>query len=165
MRQAPGDFDAAYPALYRRAYRAAFRLLGVRAEAEDVAQETLTRALVRWRGVQDYAEPWVVRTATNLSIDVVRRRARRHEEMDEGVSTDRYVDERVDLVRALHALPRRQREVVTLRFLGDFSEVDVAAALGLSNGTVKSHASRGLDALRARLAVTEETGEDVRPSR
>ncbi|MFL6238256.1 MAG: RNA polymerase sigma factor [Actinomycetes bacterium] len=156
MRQAPSSFDAAYPALYRRAYSAAYRLLGNRPEAEDVAQEALTRGLVRWRGIEPYAEAWVVRIATNLAIDVVRRRLRRHEETKDAVSIDRFVDERVDLVRALSALPRRQREVVALRFLGDFSEADVAKALGLSNGTVKSHAARGLAAMRAHLQPVPE---------
>jgi RNA polymerase sigma factor (sigma-70 family) len=157
MRPAPGGFDAAYPALFRRAYGTAYRLLGARAEAEDVAQETLTRALVRWRRVEEYAEPWVVRTPTNLAIDVVRRRKRHADEMtDRGVG-DVFVDDRMDLVRALMALPRRQREVVALRFLGDFSEKDIATALGLSNGTVKSHASRGLIALRAQLQIVPES--------
>src|SRR4051794_24850452 len=106
MRQAPGTFDAAYSALYRRAYRAAYRLLGNRPEAEDVAQEALTRALMRWQRIEEYAEPWVVRTSMNLAIDVVRRRGRRNEESKDAVTTDRFIDERVDLVRALHALPR-----------------------------------------------------------
>lgn len=58
MPSVPEGFDAAYPVLFRRAYRSAYRLLGTRAEAEDVAQETLTRALVRWRRIESYAEPW-----------------------------------------------------------------------------------------------------------
>ena len=64
---------------------------------------------------------------------------------------DAFVDERLDLVRALSALPRRQREVVVLRFLGDFSEATVATVLGLSAGTVQSHSARGLEALRRTL--------------
>ena len=151
MRQAPTSFDAAYPALFRRAYRSAYRLLGERTEAEEVAQEALTRALVRWRRLEQYAEPWVVRVATNLAIDVIRRRARHQEEMSERMIVDAFVDERLDLVRALSALPRRQREVVVLRFLGDFSEATVATVLGLSAGTVKSHSARGLEALRRTL--------------
>jgi RNA polymerase sigma factor (sigma-70 family) len=157
MRQTPNGFDAAYPALFRRAYCAAFRFLGERTEAEEVAQEALTRALVRWRRVEEYAEPWVVRVATNLAIDAVRRKARLQEEVTERVTVDAYVEERVDLVHALSRLPRRQREVVVLRFLADFSEATVATTLGLSAGTVKSHSARGLEALRRTLdPVTEE---------
>jgi RNA polymerase sigma-70 factor (sigma-E family) len=152
-------FDDAYPRLFARAYRAAYRLLGDQGEAEDVAQESLTRALVRWRKVSEYAEPWVVRVATNLAIDAIRRKARLSaEEVERAVLVDAHADERVDLVRALTALPRRQREVVVLRYLGDFAEDDVARTLGLSNGTVKSHASRGLLALRTRLGPMAERG-------
>jgi RNA polymerase sigma-70 factor (ECF subfamily) len=156
MRPAPGGFDAAYPALYRRGYRVAFRLLGSRPDAEEVAQEALTRALLRWRRVGDYAEPWVVRVATNLAIDVVRRRARTSDEFVERASTDVHAEERIDLVNALAALPRRQREVVVLRYLADMPEDAVATTLGLSNGTVKSHASRGLSALRVQLQVVAD---------
>lgn len=151
MREATEGFAAVYPALYKRAYRAGYRLLGVSAEAEDVAQEALTRALMRWHRIEEYAEPWVVRTATNLAIDAVRRRKRQTEEMSEQVERDPHATERLDLAEALASLPRRQREVVALRFLGDFSERETAAALGLSSGTVKSHTARGLAAMRSLL--------------
>jgi len=59
--------------------------------------------------------------------------------------------ERVDLNRALATLPRRQREVVLLRYVVDLPENEVARQLSCSPGTVKTHASRGLAALRAAL--------------
>ena len=66
---------------------------------------------------------------------------------------------------ALRKLPRRQREVVVLRYLADFSEADVAVALGCSVGTVKSQASRGLSALRNHFGGRTGTdGDDVRAS-
>ena len=117
--------------------------------AEDVAGEALARAYSRWSSVSTHAEAWVVTVATNLALDVGRQRARAGrfiELIDEG-TTD-HVDTRLDLQAALRALPRRQREVVALRFLGDFSEQATAAALHLNVGTVKSHASRGLSRLR-----------------
>jgi DNA-directed RNA polymerase specialized sigma24 family protein len=52
------------------------------------------------------------------------------------------------LVEALRRLPSRQREVVVLRYLGDLSQAETAAALKVSEGAVKQHASRGLAALR-----------------
>jgi RNA polymerase sigma-70 factor (sigma-E family) len=158
MGEAPDEFATAYPALYGRAYRVGYRLLGSRAEAEDVAQEALTRALTRWRRVGAYAEAWVVRTATNLAIDAVRRRKRHSEEVTEHMGHDPYAEERLDLTEALARLPRRQREVVAMRFLGDFSEYETAVALGLSNGTVKSHTARGLASLRVRLQLDEGSG-------
>ena len=52
---------------------------------------------------------------------------------------------------ALHQLPTRQREVLVLRYYSDLSEADIADALGISRGAVKSHASRGINALRTTL--------------
>lgn len=151
-------FDAAFERLRRRAYRVAYRLLGDDADAQEIAAEALARAYSRWRTVADHAEPWVVTVATNLALDRGRRatRARRHQAELAGPAgtVDRYAEERLDLQQALRALPQRQREVVALRFLADWSADDVAVALGLSVGTVKSHTSRGLQRLRT-LVVQE----------
>ena len=70
------DFDAAFDSLAAIAYRVSFRVLGDQAEAEDITQETLARALVRWRRIAGYAEAWTARTATNLAIGSWRRRTR-----------------------------------------------------------------------------------------
>jgi len=61
--------------------------------------------------------------------------------------------QRVDLQRALLALSPKQRDVVVLRYLVDLPEADVAKAMRCSVGTVKTHASRGLAALRRSLEV------------
>jgi RNA polymerase sigma factor (sigma-70 family) len=92
----------------------------------------------------------VVTVATNLGLDVGRHRAKEagRKVHIEQVAPDPQVETRLDLQRALADLPRRQREVVALRFLGDFSEQATADALGIDVGTVKSHASRGLSRLR-----------------
>src|SRR5690242_847407 len=70
------DFDSDFDNLWGRAYGVAYVVLGDRSESEDVAQETLARALVRWKKVSAYAEPWVVRVAGNLAIDRVRKQRR-----------------------------------------------------------------------------------------
>ncbi len=57
------------------------------------------------------------------------------------------------MIVALRALPGRQRECLVLRYYGDLSEAQIAAAMGISPGAVKSHASRGMAALRAALEV------------
>lgn len=146
------SFDEAFGELYRAAYKVAFRLLGDRTEAEDVAQEALARTYVRWRTVEPYAAPWACRVATNVAIDRTRRTKRLSGgDVPERATQDAYAEDRLDLQRALRTLPKRQREVVALRYLADQPEDAVATALGLSAGTVKTHASRGLAALRARL--------------
>lgn len=136
--------------LHAVGYRAAFAVLGRRADAEDCAQEALARALVRWRSVSAYAPAWVARVSTNLAIDRVRR-TNRSTETIEGVCLDPMHDRRRDLVVALRALPKRQREAVALRYLADLPEVDAAAAMGCSIGTIKSTTARGLGRLRVLL--------------
>ena len=151
----PESFTAAFAGLYSSAFDAAYRLLGNRQEAEDVAQEACARACVRWNRLTrngDIPRPWVVRVATNLAIDHYRRRRRAL--ANEGVAprpVEAVDARRVDLYRALDQLTRRQRDVVVLRYVVDLSEADTAAALGCAPGTVKSHATRGLAALRAAL--------------
>jgi RNA polymerase sigma factor (sigma-70 family) len=56
--------------------------------------------------------------------------------------------ERSAVIAALHKLPARQREVLVLRYYADLSEAQIASALGISRGTVKSHAARAMTALR-----------------
>ena len=155
-------FEEAFEDLYARAYGVAYQLLGRRSESEDVAQETLARAFVRWRRIRSYAEAWVVRVAGNLAIDAWRRRQRVETNADaesRGAFAPGPDGQRVDLHRALDTLSRRQREVLVLRFLADLPEADVAKVLGCSVGSVKQHASRGLAILRTSMAV-DDTGDD-----
>ena len=152
----PESFTAAFAGLYSSAFHAAYRLLGNRQEAEDIAQEACTRACLRWNRLTrhgDSPRPWVVRVATNLAIDHYRRRRRALAKDNVApVPVDAFDVRRIDLHRALDQLTRRQRDVVVLRYVADLSEADTAAALGCAPGTVKSHATRGLAALRAALS-------------
>lgn len=148
----PRRFEDRFDDLARLCYRVAYRILGDREEARDITQETLARAFGRWSHVEGHASGWVVRVATNLALDRTRRTSRPPARPPARVPADpALAAERTDLVRGLQALPRRQREVVALRYLADLPEVEVARALGLKLGTVKSHAHRGLAALRTTL--------------
>lgn len=145
------SFEEQFAELHRAAYRVAYKLLGDRAEAQDMAQEALARAVARWSKVEPYAAAWVSRVAGNLAIDRLRSNRRSAPmTVDEG-RLDPDGAERLDLQRALLGLPRRQRDVVVLRYLVDLPEQAVAEVLGVSAGSVKTHASRGLAALRAAL--------------
>jgi RNA polymerase sigma-70 factor (sigma-E family) len=132
----------------------AYCVLGDREEAEDAAQEALARTYVHWARASANAEGWVARVAANQAIAIIRRRRRRLPFMAPstlpGPDTSA---ERLALQEALRSLPRRQREVVVLRYLADVPEAEVALTLGCTVGTVKQHASRGLAALRRRLAA------------
>lgn len=158
----PDDYVSRFEEMFAVGYRAAYAVLGDRGDAEDVAQDTLAKALVRWRRVGHHPLPWTARVATNGAIDRWRKRertpvaSRSDDRVDraDGVSVVEashpltVIRQRDDLVTALRALPRRQREAVVLRHLLDFSEADTAAALKCSVGTVKSATSRGLGQLR-----------------
>jgi RNA polymerase sigma factor (sigma-70 family) len=172
------SFEDRFDELARLAYRVAYRLLGSRPDAEDVAQEALARAAVRWRKVSPYAEAWITRVATNLALGQIRRRrplpatlapTSAHTGAD-GAPGGADLGERAALVAGLLALPRRQREVLALRYLGDLSEAQTAEAMGCSVGSVKQHASRGLAAMRRHLDLDPPTddppgGLRVRPAR
>lgn len=148
----PRAFDEEFPELLRVAYRAAYRITGEPTAAEDAASEALVKASLRWGRISERAGPWVVRVASNLAVDHLRRTARRNRFTRD--RSDLSPDEHrctIDLHRALKTLSKRQREVVVLRYFGDLSEAEIAAELGLAPGTVKSHASRGLAALRLLL--------------
>jgi RNA polymerase sigma-70 factor (ECF subfamily) len=158
------DFDQWFRATLDRVRRAARRVVASDAEADDIASEAFARALVRWSTVRDlpHRDAWVVRVASNLALDAVRTRSRRErilivqraaEAVGDGTEASA---ERMALVLALAGLPRRQREVIALRYLMGLPEAEVAAALGLSSNTVKTHLARALSTLRSRLGATWE---------
>lgn len=149
-------FEDAFDGCYLVAYQAAFRVLGSRDDAEDVAQESMVRAFSRWAKVEDYVHPWLIRVATNLALDLVRRRSRQSRSAVSNHGAQSHVEERLDLALAIAELPRRQREVIGLRYIADVAEADVARLLGCSAGTVKQHAHRGLAALRSSGHLKEE---------
>ena len=149
-----GSFEAAFDELFPRAVRLAYRLLADRAAAEDVAAEALARAFARWSkvGGLPYRDGWVLKVATNLSIDRLRRRSPEVWPQLAGDFEDG-VELRIALNAALLTLAPRQRQAVALRYLGGLSDQEVAQALGISLGSVKTHIHRGLKRLRGRLGA------------
>jgi RNA polymerase sigma factor (sigma-70 family) len=149
-----GSFEAAFDELFPRAVRLANRLLGDRAAAEDVAAEALARAYARWSkvGGLPYRDGWVLKVATNLAIDRLRRRPPDLTPPPAEVFEDA-VHVRLALNAALLTLAPRQRQAVALRYLGGLSDKEVALALGISLGSVKTHIHRGLNGLRTRLGA------------
>jgi RNA polymerase sigma factor (sigma-70 family) len=143
------SFEEAYVELFTRAQRIAARILNDRSEAEDVAAETMVRAMSSWSRVRTFSVPWVSRVATNLSIDATRRRPV-VSSRNLPVSLDGDATDRVMLVGAMRTLSSRQRQAVVLRYVVGLGEGEVAETMGLSPGTVKTHLARGLAALRAR---------------
>jgi RNA polymerase sigma-70 factor (sigma-E family) len=151
----PDGFADAFDSLYRRAYQHAFKLLGDRYDAEDLAQEACARACLRWERLET-PEAWVVTVVTNLAFDRFRRaRLAAKHALSSARESDPTDTRHIDLQRALAKLPKRQREAVALRYLADFSEAQTAAALGCAVGTVKAHSARGIQALREMLELED----------
>jgi RNA polymerase sigma factor (sigma-70 family) len=147
---ASDDFDEAFWPLFLAAYRVAFRILRNREAAEDVAAETMARAHVHWPRIVPNRTAWVVRVATNRALDVIRRGPAPVDVP--GVRG--FEDEaalRLAMATVLSGLPRRQREVVVLRFLVGLAPADVAAALGIGQGSMRRYLDRALRRLRERL--------------
>ena len=144
-------FEARFDSLFGVAMGPALRILRIGAAAEDVAAEVLARLYVDWErlGAEEWVEAWVVRTSTNLAIDQVRRLRRSLPSVVPSPEGEWEI--RMDLAQAVSALPRRQRESIALFYFGDLSEREVAALLGISVGSVKTHLHRGMIALRDRL--------------
>jgi RNA polymerase sigma factor (sigma-70 family) len=154
----PPGFAPAYDELFLASWTLARRIVGPVA-AEDVAAETMVRAYLHWRriGDQPWRMAWVLRVATNLSLKVVKKGVDVRSVSDQlAPGGEDAVVLRDALVAALRALPRRQREVVALRYLADASEADVAGVLGLAPVTVRTHLRRGLAALRLSMGTYPE---------
>ncbi len=160
-----GDFDEAFRELLPQAVRVAYRILGNVDDAEDAAVEALARAAVRWRRVGGlaYRDAWVLRVAANVAIDTARRRHPGAPSAIEAVQPthEDLVVLQLALATALARLSRRQREVVTLRYLAGLTDVDVARCLHVSIGTVKRHGGRALEGLRAQLGPDWEVAHDA----
>jgi RNA polymerase sigma factor (sigma-70 family) len=154
-------FEAEYVGLFVLAQRAAQRVVGSVDQAEDLAAETLARTLASWSRVHSYAEPFVIRVATNLALDEVRKRKRRWDldqlPRPQSVSAPQEdVVPRLVLVAALGRLSARQRQVLVLRYVIGLNEQEVADVLRIDAGTVKVHTRRGLASLRRRYGVIPE---------
>jgi len=148
-------YDDNFGALYRIAFRVAYRILGQQAEAEDVAQDTMAKAYSRWWRIKPDAARWVSRVSANGAIDAWRKRSKQDLTAEDLVRAHdgEPIIERLALVDALSRLSKRQREVVVLRYLAGYPEADVAEILDCSVGTVKTHASRGLHSLRDTMSA------------
>lgn len=152
------NFDTFFYELLPGVIRMAQRMAGDRTTAEDIAAEAFARAFARWDkvGALPYREAWVMRVAANLAIDLTRRR--RLPPVPAPVAADPadQVALRLSLAEALGHLPRSQRDAIVLRYLADLSEEDVARALGVRPGTVKSHLHRARQTLARRLGTDPE---------
>ena len=143
-------FEDYYRANRDHLTRALVLSLGSLELGRDAAAEAMTRTFQHWRKVRRYANPmgWSYRVGLNWGRSRRRKQAREVAMAGSGpiVFDHPQLDRRLD--DALGALPIGQRAVVVLRYYLDWSVADIAAALGLPAGTVKSRLHRALAALQ-----------------
>ncbi|KAA1422054.1 SigE family RNA polymerase sigma factor [Nocardioides humilatus] len=165
-RAATSSFDDWVAVRGEALLRLAYVLTGNAADAEDVVQDALSRALPRWDRISqaDDVDAYVRRMVVNAHTSWWRKWRRRESPVAE-VHADAVVagpgegvasDERRRLWAACQALPADQRTAVVLRYYEQLDYDEIAALTGVREGTVRSRVSRGIAALRTQMG--EETG-------
>ena len=162
----PAEWDAeqAVTAMYSTHYRSLVRLAALlvrdNATAEEVVQDSFIAMHGAWRRLRDNdkALSYLRQSVVNRSRSVLRHRTvvdknlqKAPPDMPSAEHGALVLLERHAVVAALRDLPDRQREAIVLRYYADLSEAEIAAAMGISRGAVKSHTARGMTALRAAL--------------
>jgi RNA polymerase sigma-70 factor (sigma-E family) len=159
-----------YSAHYRPLLRLAILLVRDTATAEEVVQDTFAAMHGAWPRFRnaDNALAYLRQAVVNRSRSVLRHRSVADQNPPEAppqISSAQH--QALDLLdqqaarAALRDLPQRQREAIVLRYYGDLSEDQIAAAMSISRGAVRSHTARGLSALRA--ALEQATSPPARP--
>jgi RNA polymerase sigma-70 factor (sigma-E family) len=153
---------ALYTAHYRKLVRIAALLLDDIGTSEEVVQDAYVKMHGAWSRIRDpqAAEAYLRTTVANLARSRMRRRqvAQKHapKPMPDAPSAEHGAMEALErdrVIEALQSLPSRQRECLVLRYYADLSEAQIAETMGISPGAVKSHASRGMAALRIQLGA------------
>jgi RNA polymerase sigma-70 factor (sigma-E family) len=163
---APGEWSAdhAVVELYSLHYRSLVRLAAILVRdiptAEEVVQDAFVAMHGGWQRLKDTekALAYLRQAVVNRSRSVLRHRMVVEKNLQNAPPDMPSAEhgafillERSAVVAALRDLPGRQREAIVLRYYADLSEADIAAAMGISRGAVKSHTARGMAALRAAL--------------
>ncbi|MBR7838149.1 SigE family RNA polymerase sigma factor [Actinospica durhamensis] len=157
------EFDAFYEATSHRLIGQLFAMTGDLGSVEDAVQDAYVRAWQAWPkiGAYDNPEAWVRSVAYKLLVNAWhksrnrltahwREAARSHPGPELGPDL-------IVLVQALRRLPERQRRVLVLHYVADLSVEQIVRETGIAAGTVKSHLSRGRQALAP--LVSEDDGE------
>jgi RNA polymerase sigma-70 factor (sigma-E family) len=152
--------------------RYGFVLSGNPHDAADLCQEALARLALSWTRVRNKSNPEGYVRTTMARLHVSRWRRGRREHLVGEVPEQGYADaglDRVDgggaLWAALAALPPKQRAVLVLRYYEHETDEEIAAILGISRGTVRSQAARGLDKLRSGAGPAADHPLGGRPTR
>jgi RNA polymerase sigma-70 factor (ECF subfamily) len=150
---------------YRKVVGSVALITGDRQAAEDAVQEALLKAWRRRDEPVDRLAAWITVVASNDARSQHRRRGAEARALDKSQRAPQTAADDggsgvldVDLAQALAALPIRERQAAVLFYVDDRSVIDVAEALGVSEGTVKTLLSRARAHLAAALGDEAEGG-------
>lgn len=145
---------------YKSLVRLAMLLVHDLPTAEEVVQDSFEAMHRAWQRLRDSqkALSYLRQAVVNRSRSVLRHRTVVDKNAPKPTPDEPSAEsgaiasiERAEVVAALRRLPVRQREALVLRYYGDFSEAEIATAMGISRGAVKSHTARGMSALKSIL--------------
>jgi RNA polymerase sigma-70 factor (sigma-E family) len=169
---APRTADEAVRMLYSTHWHQLVRLATLLTRDASVAEELVQDAFVslhrRWSSLADpgAAHGYLRTTVVNNARSALRHRGVEERYRQPGPPEPSGPEERAvqatedaRVMAALRSLSRRQQEVLVLRYYADLSEQEIAATLGMSRGAVKSHAHRGIVALREALAADKRADQ------
>jgi RNA polymerase sigma-70 factor (sigma-E family) len=156
-----GSLAELYVAYAPDGIRLAFLLTGDRSLAEDLVQDAFVRLVGRLRHLREPDAFWTYlrRTIVNLATSHFRHRKVERAYLErQAAAPSTIANDNDELDEAMHSvlleLPQRQRAAIVLRFYEDLTDVQAAAVLGCSPGTVRSLVSRGMTTLREQLEGT-----------
>ena len=169
-------FEAFYDRYERRAFSLAYRIVGDRAQAEDVVQEaflSIWKNAGRYDSTRGSAGGWALGIVRNRAIDHLRSKASRTPDLDH--DDDATLENRESALRTeelavqretgreirsrLVELPENQSKVISLAFYGGFSQTEISDLLELPLGTVKGRMRLGMEKLRSELGSYKGEGE------
>jgi RNA polymerase sigma-70 factor (sigma-E family) len=158
------DAERLVTMLYTEQYRSLVRLAVLLVHdvhtAEEVVQDAFVAMQTGWRRLRDTekALSYLRQAVVNKSRSVLRHRTVIDKNAPKPAPDEPSAEqgaiallERSAVIAALRGLPDRQREAIVLRYYADLSEAQIAAAMGISRGAVKSHTARGMSSLRTSL--------------
>ena len=146
----------------RALWRAAWLLTGDSHHAEDLVQTALSKCYTRYddmdgdESFEAYVRTSIYRTFVSWWRRMSWRNETPSETAAESEASETLSSLRIDIMRALDGLPRMQRAVLVLQYLEDRSVDDIAALLGVTSGTVKTHSHRGRAALRGSVHLEDQ---------
>jgi RNA polymerase sigma factor (sigma-70 family) len=156
------NFDDFYRAEVTGLVVLATGVLGRRSGADDLVQEAMLEAYRRWDRLSTYESPraWVRRVVVQRAVKAAKKadneRAAHLRALPRRPHEDVVVELDPELRTQLQALPAQQRAVLALHYLEDSPVSEIAEVLGIAEGTVKVHLSRGRTRLAEALAPSEE---------